>query len=165
MAGPTSMLPMAGQFFRLNTLEFKVTNWVSCICAVLTFSYILYLSKPPPGPKLISGWKKPIFVSRVSLKLQTAIAFFDIIRHLINIFNYDSHEITCAFLGFMFYFCYHINTFLNVAIALNLHITYLKERMPHPHFRPLLYSVPFIAALAIDVIPFCKNLSDIHLTT
>ncbi|KAJ9063323.1 hypothetical protein DSO57_1001229 [Entomophthora muscae] len=134
---------MSKSFFQFNSLEYKGTNLFSLVCAVAVVAYIVWLRI-----------KKPAYVNRVSLKLQAGIAFFDIIRHLNNIFNYTANEDGCKFLGFLFFFTYHLNTFLNVAIAVNLQLVFLLERALSERLRPLLYVIPVLGALLIDIFPF-----------
>lgn len=132
-------------FFSVGSFLYNTTNWVSCICGIWILVHVTFLR-----------CFYPRYVNRVSLRLQTIIAIIDVIRHLINIFNKTPGD-GCKFIGFLNFFCYHVNTFLNVAIALNLQIIYLQERTTSNHHKSLLYYMPILAALILDFIPLTFN--------
>lgn len=145
---------MGDCFFNYTTPEFHTTNVISLVCASLVFFYILWLK--------ITNL---LFASRVTLNLQLAIAFVDILRHLNNIFNYSEDRTACSFLGFFFYYLFHVNTYLNFAFAINLHQKFLIKTMPSERFTHALYILPFVVPLAIDLIPLALGAYGVGLTS
>lgn len=126
---------------------FFVLNVISLVAGVVSILMLMIL-----------GWKRPIIMKRVSLQLQTGVALLDITRH-IRVFNLHESEdkALCILTAFYGFFSDHLYVFLNIGIALNLHLILLKRIKP----QPVLKWIYWIAALGIssiiNYVPYSLN--------
>ncbi|KAJ9062081.1 hypothetical protein DSO57_1014503 [Entomophthora muscae] len=122
--------------FSPKSLEYKLFNWTSVVCAAAVVVFVLFL-----------------IVDRTSINLQTAIAFVDILRHILLVYTHSSSASVCSFLAFGSVLGDHLSLLFNVAIAANLQMIYIHGTIPSQRWQRLLYVVPVAFAAFIDLLP------------
>ncbi|KAJ9075180.1 hypothetical protein DSO57_1038570 [Entomophthora muscae] len=129
-------------FFTVGSLEYIVVNWISLICALTVVVTILLLKKMQP-------WA----VARVTVNLHAGVALMGAMRHICFLITPPESNNSCQMLAFMAFFTGHMSLFLNMAIAFNLQRIYIHECQPQEQWRWILYILPIVVALFLDLIP------------
>ncbi|KAJ9083552.1 hypothetical protein DSO57_1033689 [Entomophthora muscae] len=106
---------------------------------------------------VIIGINRPKRITRVSLRLQAAIAFINMARSFQASRNFKTSDSICNFIGFVTLLNDHTYLFLNVAIAANLHRVQLKSQQPSSWWEPCLWAAAFLSPIIINGLAFAAG--------
>ncbi|KAI8058608.1 hypothetical protein BDF22DRAFT_740023 [Syncephalis plumigaleata] len=101
---------------------------------------------------------RPAYANRVSLRLTVLLAAVDAFYaffQLLDIFlpNPETQTFWCTFAAWGYVHCTLLSVFLTSAVALNLHIIFLRGHRTTPAYEVLYLLVPMAAALSISLPP------------
>ncbi|KAI0243636.1 hypothetical protein L0F63_003310, partial [Massospora cicadina] len=98
-------------------------------------------------------------VNRISLRLTAAIAFTDLVIHANNfVRNSMSEGPWCALSGFLRVFGRQAYCFLNISIALNLHLILLIGLRPKAKWEKYYWALSFLVPLAMNLPPLALGM-------
>ncbi|KAJ9083656.1 hypothetical protein DSO57_1032599 [Entomophthora muscae] len=98
-------------------------------------------------------------VNRISLRLTAVIALVDIVNHLNNMAHWTLGEGDfCVASAFLRFFGRQVYCFLNISIALNLHLILLLELRPEPSWEKYYWIFSFVVPLAMNLPPLALGM-------
>ncbi|KAJ9081354.1 hypothetical protein DSO57_1015637 [Entomophthora muscae] len=116
-------------------------NAISGTCGLLVVLMVFGFAK-----------KQHAIVQRVSLRLQTGIAFIDFIKHFLFFLSHKGDDsFLCSLYGFLMMVLEQMYLFLNIAIALNLHLIIVADYSPEARWELFYWLVPFVVTMGLNV--------------